>query len=104
MAARYQVSNTVAFMAGYIYEGNPVPDETFDPIVPSSKSQVYCMGTDIRFNKFLLGISYAYQKVKDRSKNNAIDDNPFDGALNPTTSANGTYRTNLHMIGVSLTY
>ena len=104
MGARYQVSDAVAVMAGYIYEGNPIPDETFDPIVPSNKSHVYCVGTDIRFNKFLLGISYAYQKVKDRPKNNAIDDNPFDGSLNPATSANGTYRTDLHMIGVSLTY
>lgn len=104
VGARYEVSNTVAIMAGYIYEGNPIPDETFDPIVPSNRSQVYCLGTDIRFNRFLLGISYAYQKVKDRSKNNAIDDNPFDGNLNPATSANGKYRADLHMIGVSLTY
>jgi long-chain fatty acid transport protein len=94
----------VAIMAGYIYEGNPIPDETFDPIVPWNKSQVYCLGTDIRFNKFLFGISYAFQKVKDRSKNNAIDDSPFDGVTNPSTSANGTYKTDLHMIGVSVTY
>ena len=104
VGTRYQVSDAVAIMAGYIYEGNPIPNETFDPIVPSNKSQVYCLGTDIRFGKFLFGISYAFQKVKDRAKSNAIDDNPFDGITNPATSANGTYRTDLHMIGVSATY
>jgi long-chain fatty acid transport protein len=104
IGARYQVSEAAAIMAGYIYEGNPIPDETLDPIVPSNRSQVYCLGTDIRFSKFLLGISYAFQKVKDRSKSNAIDDNPFDGITNPATTANGTYRTDLHMIGVSVTY
>lgn len=104
IGARYKVSDAAAIKAGYIYEGNPIPDETFDPIVPSNKSQVYCLGTDIRFGKFLFGLSYAFQKVKARSKSNAIDDNPFDGITNPATSANGTYRTDLHMIGVSVTY
>jgi long-chain fatty acid transport protein len=102
--ARYQASDSVAVMAGYIYEGNPVPGATFDPVVPGGPSQVYCVGTDIRFSRFLLGISYAYQKVKDRTKNNAVDDNPFDGIVNPATSANGLYKTDLHMVGISLTY
>jgi long-chain fatty acid transport protein len=104
IGARYQISDTVAIMAGYIYEGNPIPDGTFDPIVPSNTSQVYCIGTDIRFNKFLVGISYAYQNVNNRFKSNSIDDNPFDGITNPATSANGTYKTDLHMIGISVTY
>jgi long-chain fatty acid transport protein len=104
VGARYQANDAVAVMAGYIYEGNPIPDATFDPVVPSGTSHVYCIGTDIRFNRFLLGISYAYQKVKDRTKNNAIDDNPFDGIVNPDTSANGLYKTNLHMVGISMTY
>jgi long-chain fatty acid transport protein len=104
MGARYQVNDAVAVMLGYIYEGNPVPDDTLDPIVPTGTSQVYCIGTDIRFSRFLLGISYAYQKVEDRNKNNAIDDNQFDGIVNPATSANGVYKADLHMVGISITY
>ncbi len=104
MGARYQANDAVAVMAGYIYEGTPVPDATFDPVVPSGTSHVYCIGTDIRFSRFLLGISYAYQKVNGRTKNNAIDDNPSDGIVNPAASANGVYRTDLHMVGISVTY
>jgi long-chain fatty acid transport protein len=104
MGARYQATDAVAVMAGYIYEGDPVPDATFDPVVPSGKSHVYCIGTDIRFRRVLLGISYAYQKVKDRTKNNAVDDNPLDGIVSPAASANGLYRADLHMVGISITY
>jgi hypothetical protein len=42
--------------------------------------------------------------VRTRTKDNAIDDNPFDGVVNPATSANGRYKTTIHIVGASLTY
>ena len=49
-------------------------------------------------------MAYAYQRFVDQDKNSEIDDNPNDGVTNPVTSANGTYSSDLHMVGVSLTY
>jgi len=42
--------------------------------------------------------------LKNRKKQNALDDNPLDGLINPLTSANGLYKGNIHLVGMSLTY
>jgi len=104
IGARYQVTNSIGLLAGYIYENGPIPDETFDPSVPDNGSSMYCIGADYRYKNFKFGIAYDYQKVRTRNKNNAIDDNHFDGIVNPATSANGRYRTELHIVSAGITY
>ena len=102
--ARYQFNNTIALLAGYLYSGNPVPDHTFEPSIPDANTHLFCIGTDIKYKKLKIDFTYGYQKLQNRKKNNSIDDNPFDGVLNPLTSANGVYKSDIHMFGVSLTY
>ena len=104
LGAKYQLNNTVALLAGYLYGGNPVPDKTFDPVIPSANTHLFTVGTNIKHKKMRIDIAYGYQLLEGRSKNNAVDDNPSDGILNAATSANGKYNENIHMIGISLTY
>jgi len=102
--ARYQLNNTIALLAGYLYGGNPVPDHTFEPSIPDANTHLFCVGTDIKYKNLKIDFTYGYQKLQNRKKNNSIDDNPFDGVINPLTSANGVYKSDIHMFGVSLTY
>ena len=102
--ARYQLNNTIALLAGYLYGGNPVPDHTFEPSIPDANTHLFCVGTDIKYKNLKIDFTYGYQKLQNRKKNNSIDDNPFDGVINPLTSANGVYKSNIHMFGISLTY
>jgi long-chain fatty acid transport protein len=104
VGGRYEVTSSLGLLAGYIYESGPIPDKTFDPSVPDNGSSMYCVGADYRYKNFLFGLAYDYQQVRSRNKNNAIDDNSQDGVVNPATSANGKYRTHLHIVSASVTY
>ena len=101
MGIKYQVSEPVAILAGYLYQDNPIPDKTFEPAIPDANGHLFTVGTDVKLKPFRLGLAYGYQILQDRKKNNAITD-PISGL--PTFSANGTYKSHLHMVGVSLTY
>jgi long-chain fatty acid transport protein len=101
---KYQVSEPLAFLAGYLYHGNPVPEATFDPSIPDANGHLFSIGADVKHKSLRFGLAYSYQKLQDRNKNNSVDDNPADGIVNLATTANGKYKSSLHMVGVSLTY
>ena len=104
LGAKYQFNKTFALLAGYLYGGNPVPDKTFDPIVPDANTHLFTIGTDIQYKKIRINFAYGYQRLEGTKKDNSLDDNPSDGIVNAATSANGEYDTDLHMFGVSITY
>lgn len=104
IGAKYKLSDPVTLLAGYLYSGNPVPDQTFEPAIPDASSHLLAVGTEIRYKRLTFAFSYAYQMLQGRDKNNSIDDNPFDGATNPAASANGRYKSDIHMLGFSLAY
>ncbi|MDN3512900.1 MAG: OmpP1/FadL family transporter [Candidatus Brocadia sp.] len=102
--AKYQLTDWIALLGGYLYGGNPVPDKTFDPIVPDANTHLFTVGTSMKLKNFKIDLAYGYQKLEGTSKNNSVDDNSSDGLLNSATSANGKYETDLHLVGISLCY
>lgn len=102
--AKYQLNDWIALLGGYLYGGNPVPDKTFDPIVPDANTHLFTFGTSLKIKNFKIDLAYAYQLLEGRSKSNSVDDNPSDGLLNAATSVNGKYETDLHMVGISVGY
>jgi len=101
LGAKYQMNESVALLAGYLYSGNPVPDKTFEPSIPDANTHLFTVGTSIKQKRFKIDLAYGYQKLQDRNKNNTIGD-PISGAT--VYRANGEYKSDLHMVGVSLTY
>ncbi len=99
--AKYQLNESVAFLAGYLHGGNPIPDKTFEPSIPDANTHLFSIGTTIKQKKFKVDLAYAFQKLQSRKKNNSITD-PVSGMSD--FSANGEYNSYLHMVGVSLTY
>ncbi|MFO0792545.1 MAG: outer membrane protein transport protein [Candidatus Brocadiaceae bacterium] len=104
LGAQYQFNKTFALLAGYSYEQTPVPDKTFDPVVPDANAHLFTIGTDIKYKKTKITVGYGYQRLEGTRKDNSIDDNPQDGIIDAATSANGKYDTDIHMIGISVTY
>ncbi len=102
--AKYKLTDSLSILAGYLYSGNPIPDYTFEPTIPDANTHLFTTGISYKKKNFNFDIAYAYQKLQNRKKNNSIDDNPLDGILTPQTAANGTYKSALHMIGMSFTY
>ncbi len=101
IGAKYQLKDSMALLAGYLYSGNPVPDKTFEPSIPDANAHLFTLGTSIKHKKLKFDLAYGYQKLEDRKKENNITD-PITQL--PDFSANGRYKSHLHMIGVSLTY
>ncbi|TVL98874.1 MAG: aromatic hydrocarbon degradation protein [Candidatus Brocadia sp. WS118] len=102
--AKYQLKDWIALLGGYLYGGNPVPDKTFDPVVPDANTHLFTFGTSLKIKNFKIDLAYAYQLLEGRSKSNSVDDNSSDGFLNAATSTNGKYETDLHMVGISVGY
>jgi long-chain fatty acid transport protein len=103
IGAKYKLNESVALLAGYLYSGNPVPGETFEPSIPDANTHLFTIGTSIKQKKFKVDLAYGYQKLQDRKKNNLITDTePI--SREPIFSANGEYKSHLHMVGASLTY
>ena len=104
IGAKYALNPNVSFMAGYLYQNNPVPDHTFEPSIPDSDGHLFTFGTRYAWNSWRITLALGFQHQESRHKDNSIDDFPNDSSFNPYTSANGNYKSNLFMSGLSVSY
>jgi long-chain fatty acid transport protein len=95
--ARYSVDPTLDIFLGYLYEDNPVPDDTFEPSIPASEKHMWSLGAAKKFGRVDVAITYLYGKYNDRDKDNSVG--LETGA---TEIANGEYEQDTHMLGVSV--
>ena len=98
LGGKYRVNDTVAVLAGYVYGNSAVPDGTFDPSIPDADTHVFCIGTELNHQRFKIGLSYAYQRYENRTKNNSVD------PLLPPHYADGTYKNDAHLLALSIGY
>ncbi|SNB47743.1 OmpP1/FadL family transporter [Geobacter sp. DSM 9736] len=104
IGGRYQLSERTALLAGYLYGGTPVPEDTFDPSIPDAPTHVFSAGTDLDYNKFKISLAYAYQMLEGRNKNNSIGDAAPPTPTSAVDRANGKYETGLHMLAVNAVF
>lgn len=97
VGGRYDLNPQLALLAGYLFDNNPVPDQTFDPSIPASNAHLLSLGGEYRTGPWKLALAYAFQHFQARDKANAI------GATSGGT-ANGRYQTDNHMVGLSVSY
>jgi long-chain fatty acid transport protein len=97
IGGRYLLTDNLALMAGYIYDSNPAPDNTFDPSIPTAKAHSFSFGEEYAFKSLTISVAYTYQHYQSREKNNSV-------GLMVGGMANGEYQTDNHMIGISLAY
>ena len=96
LGGKYRWNERVALLAGYIYGSSPVPDGSFDPSIPDADTHIFCLGTELGFQRFTVSLSYAYQMYLDRTKNNSVDP-----ALAPHY-ADGYYRSDAHLLAMEI--
>lgn len=104
LGGKYQLNETAALMAGYVFGNSAVPDSTFDPSIPDAKTHVFCVGTDLAYQHWKVALSYGYQLYEDRTKNNDIGAATPANPLPPTSAANGEYRSDAHLLALSVGY
>lgn len=100
VGGNYRLNERLSLSAGYLYQQNAVPDETFDPSTPDADCHLFCIGADVHWKRATLGLSYAYQLAEDRDKENAVG---LAAADDPTPNANGEYSAGFHLIAASVT-
>lgn len=93
----YKLTPKIRLLAGYLYGNDAVPDSTFEPSVPDSPAHLFTVGAKWQGKHWGIGGSYAYQLQENRDKNNLLAD-PLGM---PGTSANGEYRTSIHLLALS---
>lgn len=97
IGAKYDLYDTFAILGGYRFDNSPVPDDTFEPAIPSSDKHCVSFGVKKRLGNFIAGVSYYYERYESRKKNNKL------GAKWGET-ANGEYNTDAHIAAVSVSY
>lgn len=97
LGARYQLNPKVALLGGYLWGEDAIPADTFEPGVPDSTSHLFCLGSEMQWERFKFAASYAYQQLEKRDKNNHV------GATLGGT-ANGRYESSIHLVGLSFGY
>jgi long-chain fatty acid transport protein len=100
--ANYEVKPGMKLRCGYVYDLTPVPDDTFDPQVPDANRHIFTLGGDLKIQRFTLGIAYNFILSETRTKNDAVTLNGVPIAA--AAQANGTYRSNVHSLGLSLAF
>ena len=100
IGSQYKVTDQWKLRAGLQYDKNPVPDHFFETRVPDSDRIGVSIGTGYTFRNLTVDVAYLYLKFLTR---NIGDSGQDDGTTNPH-SLNGTYKTEAHVIGLSVAY
>jgi long-chain fatty acid transport protein len=99
IGAEYQLTEQLALSAGYLYQENAVPDDTFEPSTPDSDCHLFCLGGSYDWKRASLALSYGYQLNLDRDK----DNDAGLASAGEANIANGTYSGHFHLVSASLT-
>jgi len=89
---KYRIDEGLDLLFGYLYDGSPVNDETFEPSISDAQKHLLSLGVSKSFKNLTGSLTYAYQRYKGRDKNNAI------------ATSNGSYSQQTHMAAISLAY
>ena len=95
VGARYSLNPTFIMSVGYLHEENPIPDKTFEPLIPDSDKDMFSIGLQKIIGKYNIAFTYIYALYDDRDKDNLV------GAEFGAT-ANGEYSQDAHFLSGSL--
>lgn len=93
----YRLSERIALLAGYLYGEGAVPGDVLEPSVPDGDTHLFSLGTELTFGALRVDLGYGYQVIQDREKNNTV-------GADLGGTANGEYRTTLHLVAASAVY
>ena len=93
----YSLSDKFKVRAGYAFDPNPVPEDTFEPRITDSDRHQLTIGSGYTFGRFIVDVAYMAVFFEKRT----IAGNTVG---NPSTDANGTYESFSHLLGLNISY
>jgi long-subunit fatty acid transport protein len=86
-----------------LYDLTPIPDDRANPLIPDADRQGLSIGVGTSSERWTLDVGYQLLVFR-RVKENDFGDR-FSSTVPPVDArANGLYRSNAHVIGVSVGY
>ena len=92
---QYALTKNIDLRAGYMYDTNPIPDSTLGPVLPDSDRHSFSIGQGFHNDIFALDLAYMWTHFVDRTVSNQN--------MAELTGANGTYKSDVHLFGGSVT-
>ncbi|MGK2906863.1 MAG: OmpP1/FadL family transporter [Desulfuromonadales bacterium] len=105
IGGQYRLNETVALNAGYLYGENPVPSDTFEPLIPDTDVHLFTVGTDLSFGAWTISGAFGLEHHEDRDKNNSVGD-PLGSLITGQSvgTANGEFQTDIYLVALSVGY
>ncbi len=111
LGANYRLNENVALNCGYLYGETPVPNSTFEPIIPDTDAHLFTVGTDLTYGQWVVSAAFGYEYHESREKNNDVKDEIGSGVASliaqapvAVGTANGDYDTDIYLFGLSVGY
>jgi long-chain fatty acid transport protein len=98
LGGEYLVNDKITVRAGFIHDATPQPDYTVEPMMPDADKNDISLGAGYKINeKMSVDVAYLLVLFGDRTvktSTNYKDNNPFPG----------TYKSSVHLFGLSFNY
>jgi len=98
---QYQLSESFALRAGFLYDQTPQPVETMDPILPDADRWAITGGFGYKSGGFVIDAAFQYEVFSERTSPNR--DIPIY-QMGPLNLGEGTYSNTAYLIGISIGY
>lgn len=95
VGGQYALTKNIDLRAGYMFDRNPVPDSTLGPVLPDSDRHSFSVGQGFHTDRFSLDLAYMWTHFLDRTVSNQ--------SMAEMTGAAGTYKSDVHLFGGSIT-
>jgi len=95
VGGQYALTKNIDLRAGYMYDKNPVPDSTLGPVLPDSDRHSFSIGQGFHNDTFSVDLAYMWTHFVDRTVHNQD--------MVELRGANGTYQSDVHLFGGSIT-
>lgn len=92
---QYALNKNLDLRIGYMYDKNPIPDSSLGPLLPDADRHSFSIGQGIHNDIASLDLAYMWTHFMDRTVSNQDMTNLL--------GANGTYKSDVHLFGASIT-
>lgn len=103
LGGRYRLKDGVYLLAGYTGGEDPIPNDTYDPVVTDSSFHAVTFGTELDYGRYKWAFAYSLQQWNDRNKANEVGGEFSVGTVSDAR-ANGEYEARSHFIAISFVY
>ncbi len=103
LGATYDVPAGTRLRAGYACDKTPLNDTRFSARLPDANRNIFMLGVSQSVRGWTADLGYSYTKFDSRIYASTVPFGTYGGDANGTNFFNGSYRANVHVLGLGAT-